>query len=465
MKALLLLPALLLLLAVPALARTGAAGGTDWTRFGYDAARSDAGPASTGITAANVAKLSRRQVTLDGTVDASPIYLHGVKVHGKTHDVFFVTTTYGKTEALDASSGAVLWRFTPAAYSSLAGSAQVTTAAPVADPSRLAIYAAASDGKVRKLRVSDGKVLWTTSMTRDPTHEKLTSSLNYSRGLVLVTTGGYYGDAPPYQGHVVSLIAASGRIDHVWNSLCSNRPAIIVPSTCSASDSAIWSRSGAAVDPATGDLVVATGNATFNGSTDWGDSVLVLTPDASKLLRHWTPADQDHLNSSDLDLGSTSPALLPGGYGVQGGKDGLLRLLRLSRLPGVNPRTGGELQTLPTPGNAMLFTEPAVWQGKWVFVADASGTEALVFAGGRLKPAWSNGTGGTSPVEAGGLLYVAGSNALQVYAPTSGKLLASLPYGGGHWQSPIVADGRVALAEGNSNSHSTTGVFDIYTLP
>jgi hypothetical protein len=282
---------------------------------------------------------------------------------------------------------------------------------------------------------------------------------------VLVTTGGYIGDAPSYQGHVVTLSEQTGAIDHVWNSLCSDRHRLITPSTCSASDSAIWSRSGAAVDPATGDLVVATGNAPFNGSTDWGDSVLVLSPDAGKLLRHWTPADQDHLNSSDLDLGSTSPALLPGGYGVQGGKDGLLRLLRLTTLPGVNARTGGELQKLPTPGNAMLFTEPAVWQGKWVFVADSSGTEALLFSGGRLHPKWSNGTGGTSPVEAGGLLYVAGSSALQVYAPTSGKLLASLPYGGGHWQTPIVADGRVALAEGDSNSHSVSGVIDIYTLP
>ena len=422
-----MLPVLLLLLAVPASARTGAAGGTDWTRFGFDAARSDVGPAATGITAANVAKLNRRQVALDGTVDASPIYLHGVTVHGKTHDAFFITTTYGKTEAIDASSGAVLWRFTPPVYSSVAGSAQVTTAAPVADPSRQAIYAAAPDGKIRKLRVSDGKVLWATSLTRDPTHEKLTSSLNFSRGLVLMTTGGYIGDAPPYQGHVVSLFAASGRVDHVWNSLCADRHAIIVPSTCSASDSAIWSRNGAAVDPATGDLVVATGNAPFNGSTNWGDSVLVLSPDASKLLRHWTPADQDHLNSSDLDLGSTSPALLPGGYGVQGGKDGLLRLLRLSKLPGVNARTGGELQTLPTPGNAMLFTEPAVWQGKWVFVADSSGTEALVFAGGRLKPAWSNSAGGTSPVVAGGLLYVAGSNTLAVYKPTSGRAARLAP--------------------------------------
>ena len=465
MKPLLLLPALLLLLAVPAAARTGTAGGTDWDRFGYDAARHGVGPAATGITAANIAKLNRRQVTLDGTVDSSPIYLHGVTVNGKAHDALFVTTTYGKTEAIDASSGAVLWRFTPPAYSSFAGSAQITTAAPVADPSRAAVYAAAPDGRIRKLRVSDGKVLWTTRVTRDPTHEKLTSSLNFSRGLVLITTGGYIGDAPPYQGHVVSMFAGNGRIDHVWNSLCSDRHTIILPSTCAASDSAIWSRSGAAVDPDTGDLVVATGNAPFNGSTNWGDSVLVLSPNAGKLLRHWTPADQAHLNDTDLDLGSTSPGLLPGGYGVQGGKDGLLRLLQLHKLPGLNARTGGELQTLPTPGGAGLFTEPAVWQGKWVFVADGSGTEALVFSGGRLKVAWSNGTGGTSPVVAGGLLYVAGPGKLEVYAPTSGKLLASLPFGDVHWQSPIVVDGRVALAEGTSNSHSTSGVLDIYRLP
>ena len=464
MKALVLLLATLALLALPA-AGSGGTTGTDWTRYGFDAARDNVGPAVTGITAATVSQLVRKQVTLDGTVDSSPIYLHGVTVKGHTHDVFFVTTTYGKTEAIDATTGAVLWRFTPPAYSRLAGTAQVTTMAPVADPSRTAIYAGASDGRIRKLRVSDGKVLWTARVTRDPTHEKLTSSLNFSRGLVLVTTGGYIGDAPPYQGHVVSLFAGSGKIDHVWNSLCSNRTTIILPKTCAASDSAIWSRNGAAVEPGTGDLVVATGNALFNGSTNWGDSVLVLSPDAGKLLRHWTPANQATLNTSDLDVGSTSPALLPGGYGLQGGKAGVLDLLPLDKLPGVNAKTGGEVQQLPTPGGAMMFTEPAVWQGKWVFIADGSGTEALRFSGGRLHPAWSNSNGGTSPVVAGGLLYVANSGALRVYAPTTGKQLASLPYGGDHWQTPIITDGRIAIAEGNSNSHSTNGVLDIYHLP
>jgi hypothetical protein len=305
-------------------------------------------------------------------------------------------------------------------------------------------------------------VLWTTSVTRDPTHEKLTSSLNVSRGLVLVTTGGYIGDAPPYQGHVVTLSEKTGAIDHVWNSLCSDRHTLITPSTCSASDSAIWSRNGAAVDPSTGDLVVATGNAPWNGSTDWGDSVLVLSPDASKLLRHWTPADQQHLNDSDLDLGSTSPALLSGGYAVQGGKDGQLRLLRLDRLPGVNTTLGGELQTVATPGGSALFSEPAVWQGTWVFVADDGGTQAWRLAGGRLRSVWSRGSGGTSPVVAGGLVFVASSGSLRVYRATNGRQVASLPFGEAHWQSPIVADGRVAIAEGNANAHTTSGVLDIY---
>ena len=88
------------------------AAGSDWPTFGYDAARHNVGPASTGITAANVATLRRQSVQLDGTVDSSPIYLHDVR-RRRAHDVFFVTTTYGKTEAIDAASGEVLWRYTP----------------------------------------------------------------------------------------------------------------------------------------------------------------------------------------------------------------------------------------------------------------------------------------------------------------------------------------------------------------
>ena len=73
---------------------------------------------------------------------------------------------------------------------------------------------------------------------------------------------------------------------------------------------------------------------------------------------------------------------------------------------------------------------------------------------------------GTSPVVAGGLLWVYDpGGALDVYEPTSGKVIAVLPAGRGHWSSPIVTDGRVALPEGDANQHRTSGVLDIYRLP
>jgi outer membrane protein assembly factor BamB len=450
--ALLLLVGACALLPAAACSSPTSAVGTAWPVFGYDTARHNSAPSST-ITAANVGKLKQVKVKLDGTVDSSPIYVGGKLV---------VTTTYGRTEALNPDTGKVLWRFTPAAYGHVAGSAQITNATPAASTDRTAVYAAASDGRIRKLRLSDGKVLWTTAITRDPTHEKITSSLNVSRGLVIATTGGYIGDAPPYQGHVVTMSERTGRIAHVWNSLCSDRHAVIVPRTCASSDSAIWSRNGAAVDPSNGTLVVATGNAPWNGSTDWGDSTLVLSADASRLLRHWTPTNEKELNATDGDLGSTSPGLLAGGLAVQGGKDGKVRLLQLHTLPGVNTRLGGELQTISTPGGSGLFSVPAIWKGKWVFLSTDRGTAAWLLRGSRLHAVWSNGNGGTSPVLAGNLLCVAGSGSVRVYVPTSGKQVATLPTGAVHWQSPIVANGHVVVAEGNANDHATTGVLDIF---
>jgi outer membrane protein assembly factor BamB len=456
------------LLASTALMTAGAHGapaptGTDWTTFGFDAARGNDAPAS-GITRGNLGQLHRQQVKIPGTVDSSPIYLHDVTVRGRTRDTFFVTTTYGITLAIDAASGKILWRYTPPSYSTYAGSAQITTMTPVADPSRTAIYAGAPDGVIRKLTVAGGKVLWSQSITRDPTHEKLASALNFANGLVLAATDGYIGDAPPYQGHVVTLNPANGAIVGVWNSLCSNRHQIIQPSTCPGSDSAIWGRSAPVVDPETGDLLVATGNGPFDGSANWGDSVAVLSPDGKRLVAHWTPSNQDELNSSDLDLGSTAPALLANGYFVQGGKDGQLRLLKLSTLAGDNAKTGGELQTVPVPGPTDLFSEPAIWQGSWVFLATSSGTAAWQLRNGRLHQVWSNGTGGTSPVLAGGLLYVQWAGDIRIYAPATGAVVGNLPIGDAHWQSPIVVDGRVAAGEGNANNHQTSGVLDIYRL-
>ncbi len=459
---------------------------SDWLRFDYDAQRDGVGPAATGITAGNVKHLRLRTVRLPGTVDSSAIELAGVTVRGRKRDVIVVTTTYGHTLALDPGSGRRLWEFTPADIHSYLGSSQFTTATPIADPDRRFIYAATPDGRIHKLALATGREIrtggWPVSVTFDATHEKIASALNISGGSLIVTTGGYIGDIPPYQGHVVTISLASGRITAVWNSLCSNRHGLIdPPKSCPASDSAIWGRAGAVIEPDTGRMLVATGNAPFNGSTYWGDSVLELSPDGSSLLHNWTPADQARLNSDDLDLGSTSPAVLPEFQGhrlaVQGGKAGVLDLLDLDRLDGTTggggPRLGGQIQELSAPGGDQVFTAPAVWSHNgriWVFVGDGSGTWAYTLGGSgarpRLSVAWRSGNGGTSPVIAGGLLYVYDpGGSLDVYVPTTGRRLVSLPAGSGHWNSPIVVGGRVILPVGNANDHSTSGTLDIYHLP
>ncbi len=441
----------------------------DWTRFGWDAARSSAPAPDMLITAANVDSMVRQQVHIGGTVDGSAIYLHGVTIKGAVHDAFFVTTTYGKTIAIDAGDGSVLWEFTPPSYPDVMGTAQITTATPVADPGRARIYAAAPDGAIRALAVADGSMQWSMPVTNLPAFEKIASSLNYWHGRVIATTGGYIGDAPPYQGHVAVLDAATGRLDKVWNALCSGRGWLLDPSTCPASDAAVWGRAGAVIDTTTGDLFIATGNGPWDGSQNWGDATLELDSMATRLLGNYTPANTAQLEATDADLGSTSPVLLGGGLVAQGGKDGIIRLLSWPAMQGTAPHKGGEAQTVSTPSGTDLFTAPAVLQSSgttWLFAADNGGTAAWTLSGGRLVQAWKNGNGGTSPVVADGLLFVYDPGGdLRVYDATSGRQVTVLKCGRGHWNSPIVVDGRIALPEGNANRHSTSGVVDIWRLP
>jgi outer membrane protein assembly factor BamB len=439
----------------------------DWPQFGWDVASSGSPAGATGITAANVPSLIRRQIALDGTVDASAIYLHDVTVNGSTHDVFFVTTTYGKTIALDADSGAVLWEYTPPGFAAWVGTAQITNSTPAADPDRQHIYAAAPNGAVQKLAIADGHVVWTTPITLLPSREKIASPLKVHDGRVIAVTGGYIGDAPPYQGHVAVLDAQTGTLQHVWNSLCSDRAGLIQPASCPSTRSAIWGRAGAVIDPATGNIFVATGNGPYNGKTDWGDSVIELDPEATRVLGNYTPTDNATLNAQDIDLGSTSPVLLGGEFLAQGGKDARIRMLSTTTIAGVESHTGNELQTMSTPSHNLLFTAPAVLRGRadtWMFAADGGGTAAWTISPGQFTRVWSNSTAGTSPVVAGGLLYVYDPNgALHIYDATDGRVIGNLSCGRGHWNSPIVADGRIALPEGSANDRATAGILNVWT--
>jgi hypothetical protein len=164
-------------------------------------------------------------------------------------------------------------------------------------------------------------VLWSTPITRLPAREKIASPLREFGGRIIAVTTGYFGDRPPYQGHVAILDAQSGELLHVWNSLCSGQPRLLVPSECASAKSGIWGRAGAVIDPASGNIFVATGNGPYDGNTDWGDSTVQL--EARRARRRG--AAQGH-----------------------------------------------ERQIISTPSGGMLFTAPAVWHDNgttWMFVA------------------------------------------------------------------------------------------------
>jgi glucose dehydrogenase len=440
----------------------------DWSMFGGNVESTSANTSPTGITAANVAQLVRRQIKLDGTVDASAIYLQGVTVHGARHNAIFVTTTYGKTLALDANSGSVLWEYTPPSYQALAGTRQITNSTPAADADRQFIYAASPDGYIQKLTVSEGQPVWRTSITRLTQREKIASPLKFYRGHVIAVTAGYIGDRSPYQGHVAILDGNSGQLLQVWNSLCSNRSGLLEPDSCPQTKSAIWGRAGAVIDPDNGDILIATGNGEWNGTTAWGDSVIEINAGATRMLGNYTPADTEELDARDLDLGSTSPVLLGADLIAQGGKDGKVRLLSRKAIAGLTPHKDHELQSVATPSGTDLFTQPAVWKHDdqtWMFAADNGGTAAWEVKNSRLEQKWKNSNGGTSPFEAGGLLFVyAPEGGLNVYEAASGNHIATLPCGPGHWNSPIVLQGVIILPEGNANDHAASGMLDIWSL-
>src|SRR5712692_3820508 len=110
---------LCLILAVAQKSPTRAAS-TDWLQFGFDQQHSGNNSQETSISGKNVSGLKRLfQVQLpantippniDNIADSAPVYLSGVTLGGATTDLLFVTTKPGDIIALDAHTGAQIWR-------------------------------------------------------------------------------------------------------------------------------------------------------------------------------------------------------------------------------------------------------------------------------------------------------------------------------------------------------------------
>lgn len=467
--------------------------GHDWLQFESVATegRSDQQHA---LSAANVAQLRIEwRFKLPEAIDGSPAYLADAETESGHFDLLFVNTTAGRLTAFDAHLGRTIWTFDPPP------GPRWTTSSPAVDPNREFVYTYGLDGYVHKLRVYDGSEVlgdgWPELVTRKGSVEKGSSALTIAtakngRSYLYATTAAYPdpGDDGDYQGHVVAIDLGTGA-QNIYNAACSDKAMHFIENgdasnDCEQRQSGIWARSGVAYDPDTDRVFVTNGNGVYDadrGGFNWGSSVIALRPDGSldggTPLDSYTPDNYQQLTDDDLDLSSTTVAILPRGrnsrlphLGVQGGKDWLLRLLNLRDLSGEGgPRhLGGELQIVKVAQGGEVLTRPATWlepetQQPWFFVANPLGISAYsVTPDDNGEPSmvtrWMTKTGGSSPILANGVLYYAGNTGIRALDPKTGRQLwASRATGAIHWSSPIVVNGTLYIGD-------TTGTMTAYAI-
>lgn len=447
-----------------------------WGAFDGGGDRSGVNNYETAITAATVPTLKKIWATnLPYRTNGSPVEVPNVTTPSGTKDLLFITTQKGSLIALDAATGTIIWqKDTTGQFIGVQG----TSSSPAIDPSNQFIYSYGLDGKVHRYTASNGTESTTAgfpaTVTLSTDVEKISAPLNVGNGYLYVTTSGYDGDFGQYVGHVVAVNLASGTATF-FNSLCSNVKTLSPAGFCPQKGSGIWSRAGAVIDPNTKNVFVVTGNGNYDassGGTNYGDSIVELTPDLSRVVDSYTPTSFSSLDSQDDDLGSTGITILPAQPGsttprlaVLGGKDNKIRVVNMQNLSGQGSpaHVGGELQEINI--SCQIFSHAIAWNDSsnqtWVFFTDMCANllayKVVTSAGHTsLQPVYQkSGLGKNSAFLANGILFVPGSS-LSAIDPTTGTVLwsSSQATAGGdigplHWQSPIVVNGAVYMPDDN----------------
>jgi outer membrane protein assembly factor BamB len=417
-------------------------------------------------------------VKLDANDDASPIITRQgngkvvlVLAGNNDHDCEPPALVQRSTlYALKADTGKLLWE------QSTRGRSRCTTSSPAVWHGW--VFSPGLDGFIHRYSLRNGKEYrrqgWPKRFALDPWFEKASSPLRIFGHYLYVTTSGYTGHPGKYRGHLVTINLQSGEA-RVWNSLCSRIHHLLGRNGCSQSGSGIWSRAGPEQDSGNGGIIIATGDGPWNGTTNFGDSILEFPPNGSHPLGGFTPTNQAFLDEHDLDLGSSSPMLLPGGaFAIEGGKgpagsDGgptSLELLstkdwrRRSSLHSISQ----PLATVEAPGGCSILTALSMASGSKdsadVIVANDCALEDYRVSGletshPSIEVRWRvRGKHFTTPVVSGGDIYVARSGALAAFELSTGKLLwttKNLGHAGAignvHWEYPAISGSMVFMTD------------------
>ncbi len=413
----------------------GGTGTTAVTTWRNDLGRTGQNLTETTLTPSNVnaTKFGKKfSYSVDGYVFAQPLVVPGLSIAGGTHNVVFVATQHDSVYAFDAdgAKSSYYWKksfIDPAnGITTVPGSdVSVTnewgvTATPVIDRATNTIYVLArtknttNNTYAQHLHALDlstgaekfgGPTLIQACVTGtgagssngqvcfNPLRENSRVGLTLLNGVVYLAWASL-DDVAPYHGWVIGYSASNLQRVAFFNT------------TPNGSAGGIWQGGGGLSADGSGNLYAITGNGTFNAAnSNYGDTFLKLGTTGGNIVvsDYFTPYNQSSLSSSDLDVGSTAPLLLPNNSSTHphevlgAGKNGHAYLLDRDNMgkfqSGSNSQIVQELSGI-FPGG--VYTTPAYWQGKVYFIA--TGDVIKQFS-------WSNGKLSTSPAARGSHAY------------------------------------------------------------
>ena len=363
----------------------------------YDQATTGANLRETALTTANVKPATFGKLYsyyVDGSVFAQPLYVPEVPLGGRgPRNLLYVATMNDRVYAFDADrAGPPLWMrnltdelagITPVPVTDITNNADLNVVGnvgimgtPVIDRTAGAIFLVArtrENGayfqRLYKLSLASGADLLppaviaatVKSTAKDAVNGQLSfdpKGGNQRPGLALVKgqviiAWASHEDIRPYHGWIMAYDAATLKQSAV---LCLSPDG---------TEGGIWQSGRAPAVDSAGAIYYEVGNGSFNGTTDFGTSLIKLTirAGAFSVDDYFTPHDYEALNARDADLGSTGPMLVPGtNLLVAGSKKGIVYLFDTRKLGRLTPDDSGPLQSFENNGGRIL-AGPAFWDG------------------------------------------------------------------------------------------------------
>jgi hypothetical protein len=420
---------------------SGTASATDVVTYHNDIARTGQNLSETILTTANVNSTTfgkLRSLSVDGKVDAQPLYLSNLaNIAGGTHNVLYVATEHGSVYAFDADDGTQLWRI------STLGSGEVTSDARSCDQVVPEIGVTATP--VIDRNAGPHGVIYVVAMSKSgTTYFQRLHALDVTTGAEVfggpkTVTGSFPGTGDNSSGGNVifdpaqykdraALLLLNGVVYIAWSSHCDIRPYTgwimaynpttlaqtsvlnVVPN---GSEGAIWmANTGPSADSAgniylldaNGDFGTTMNASGFPSNGNFGNAFLkISTSGGLAVADYFEMHDQQQQNASDLDLGSGGALVLPDltdssgivrHLAVGAGKDGHIYVVNRDAMGKFNASSNNIYQDLTGVLGGGVFSMPAYFNGTLYYGAVGDAIKAFKITSARFGsgPAYQTST-------------------------------------------------------------------------